>query len=146
MKTKSILGKGRGNPTISCFSASREELARREAAAHARAKALARQQEPDPERQEAAASEIGQYLLWHVDFPATFRLLVCDAFLFRLTADLAHELPEANDGQPLDYWDYGYVADILREALVDSPSLQGTLNLTRALRWVEAQGARKLLD
>ena len=135
MKTSKHPKLANGQPAISCFALSQPEMLRREEAAHRRAERLAKQEQTHP-------YEIGRFQLWHVECPLGLRLVVCDNELFRLTAYLPADLLEMNGGQPLDFFDYGYVADVLRELLHEASLLRGDAqNLRRALAWVEERGS-----
>jgi hypothetical protein len=143
MKTSKHPKLANGQPVISCFTISLTELVRRSMAAHERAQEVAAQQGATSAAdfvEELTAA--GRNQLWHADFPTGLKLLVCDNELFRLTADLPSQLLEANGGQPLDFFDYGYVADVLREWVTDAALLPGEGQLMRrALAWVEKQGS-----
>jgi hypothetical protein len=135
MKTQKHPKLSNGQPAISCFALSQAELLRRENAAHLRAEKLAVQEE-------VSAYEIGRFQLWHVECPLGLRLVVCDQELFRVTAFLPADLLEMNGGQPLDFWDYAYVADVLREQLATGNDPVGDVRcLRRALAWVEEKGS-----
>jgi hypothetical protein len=135
MKTSKHPKLANGQPVISCFALSKVELVRREDAAHLRAEQLAVQEETSP-------WEIGRFQLWHTECPVGLKLVVCDEELFRLTAFLPTDLLEMNGGQPLDFWDYAYVADVLREWLVALDTPAGDMrNMRRALAWVEERGS-----
>jgi hypothetical protein len=135
MKTSKHPKLTNGQPAISCFTISQQEVVRRETAAHLRAERLAEQEETSP-------YEVGRFQLWHVECRAGLKLLVCDEELFRLTAYLPADLLEMNGGQALDFFDYGYVADVLRELLTEQGLPKGDRqNLRRALAWVEERGS-----
>jgi hypothetical protein len=135
MKTQKHPKLANGQPAISCFALSQAELVRRETAAHLRAEQVAAEEEISP-------YEIGRFILWHIECPVGLKLTVCDQELFRLTASLPTDLLDMNGGQPLDFWDYAYVADVLREWLTafDHPAGDARC-LRRALAWVEEAGA-----
>jgi hypothetical protein len=143
MKTSKHPKLANGQPAISCFAISQEELVRRLTVAHERAQEVAAQQgatnDTDHLDELLAA---GRNQLWHADFPIGLKLLVCDNELFRVTADLPSQLLAANSGQTLDFFDYGYVADVLREWLADGSLFQGEKQIMRrALAWVEERGS-----
>lgn len=126
-----------GQPAISCFAISQAELVRRQTAAHLRAEAISQQEETEP-------YVVGRTQLWHEECPQGLVLAVCDEQLFRLTAFLPFVLLEMNGGQPLDFYDYGYVADVLRDALQSPAFGAGDAQLLRrGLAWAEEQGGRK---
>jgi hypothetical protein len=130
-----------GQPAISCFSLPIDELVSRQNFAYERAKAQAQAEGVDDED----AQEIARMTLWHSEFPAGFFLYVSDNDLFRVAADLPNELFVANGCRELDFYDYGYVADVLRERLASVCLTQGDAqNLRRALAWVEQTGTALL--
>jgi hypothetical protein len=100
-------------PAISCFGLHIDELVQRQNFAYERAKAKAQAEGVDEEDAHAIAS----MTLWHADFADGIFLYISDNDLFRVTADLPGELYVANGCRELDLYDYGYVADILRERL-----------------------------
>lgn len=133
-----------GQPAICCFALSPADLARRVSAAHERACALLAQQPPaSPAEAAAERAHLSRYQLWHEDFTLGLKLLVCDTPLYRLTADLPGQLQAANGEQPLDFWDYAYLADVLRELLTSHCHKGDRLHLRRALAWVEQQGQQQ---
>lgn len=130
-----------GQPAISCFGLSIDEIVERQNFAYERAKAKAQAEGADEEDAHAIAS----MTLWHADFPDGLFLYISDNDLFRVTADLPGELYVANGCRELDLYDYGYVADILRERLTSCVLTPGDAqNLRRALAWVEQAGAALL--
>lgn len=140
METATLLLSGQGNPAISLTHIGLRLLLEREQAATRRAQALAAQ-EFEPGELKKDADWFGRGILWHDAFPQGLRLLVCDTPLYRLTALLSFDLPSMNNG-PLDYYDYGYVADVLRELLADCQTWQEELALSRALAWVVWEGEK----
>lgn len=133
-----------GQPAISCFALSWEQLKQRNDAAHSRATEELRKVSQGLADHELydRLTEIAHRTLWHTDFPAGFKFLVCDVELFELVARLPLDLEEANGGKPLDFWDYAYLADLLREMLTRASATKGDRqNLKRALAWVEQQGS-----
>jgi hypothetical protein len=144
MKTSTYPRLANGQPAISCFALSEAELLRRLDSAHGRADRLAAQEVPtgDATALMQALIYAGRGQLWHANFPDGLRLLVCDNQLFRLTADLPGQLLAANDGRALDFFDYGYVADVLREWLLSPAVLPSEAHcLRRALAWAEERGS-----
>lgn len=134
MKANKFPKLAKGRPVVSCFALSKEELVARQDAAHARAEQLA-------QKEGVNSYDLGRFLLWHVECPFGLKATICDEELFRLTAFLPETLQEMNGGQPLDFFDYGYVADVVREYLAESSCLPGDAqNLRRALAWAEQQG------
>ncbi len=137
METTTYPKLANGQPAISCFTISQAELVRRQTAAHLRAEAIGQQEDTAP-------YVVGRTQLWHEECPRGLKLAVCDEQLYRLTAFLPFVLLEMNGGQALDFYDYGYVADVLREALLALDLLPGDAqNLRRGLAWAEEQGSMK---
>lgn len=144
MKTSTYPRLANGQPAISCLNIKLEELTRRTNAAHDRAQQELKAQADKLQGQDLMqlALELARHTLWHEDFSAGLKFMVCDRRLFRVAADLPSQLEEANEGQPLDFWDYGYVADELRELLTVQDLPKGDRqNLRRALAWVEEKGS-----
>jgi hypothetical protein len=86
----------------------------------------------------------GREIMWHPLFIDEYVSVVKETALVETTLmhqDLAQYF---NQGRPLDSTDYGYLADILRDALAAGPSAQAALRLARALAWVEQAGAALL--
>lgn len=87
----------------------------------------------------------GYDIMWHPDFPAacveSFSQMDLSEVEYFLSGNLAKDFYR---GQPLDYADYAYLADCLREGLADSPTPLAALRLTRALTWAEQAGAALL--
>jgi hypothetical protein len=130
-----------GQPAVSCFGMHIDEIVQRQNFAYERAKAKAQAEGAD----EQDAQDIASMTLWHGFFPDGICLYISDNDLFRVTADLPGELFAANGCRELDFYDYGYVADILRERLASCVLTQGDAqNLRRALAWVEQAGAALL--
>jgi hypothetical protein len=143
MKTSKHPKLANGQPAISCFNLSWAELKRRNDLAHERANAQTKELPKDLPDLELIGryAEIARAIMWHTDFPAGLKLLVCDTELFEVAARLQTDLQDANGGQGLDFWDYGYVADLLRELLSERHLPKGDrLCLKRALAWVEERG------
>ena len=142
MRNKYTLPLGNAAPAISCFCLpgsvwqARTHAAEQRAAAEAAANpntvaaALGR----------SATDAAGQAMLWHPEFPTGFRLFVCDLPLYCLTAILSEQLRQMNGGRWLDMHDYGYLADVLRDAIRDTAHPAEVLHLRRALAWVKKQG------
>jgi hypothetical protein len=144
MKTSKHPKLTNGQPAISCLNLNATELYRRVNAAHDKADKLvaALPCELAGEDLVSEAIRISRHILWHADFADGLRLWVCDNQLFRLVADLPSQLQEANNEQRLDFYDYGYVADVLRELLTEYGLPKGDrLCLKRALAWVEERGS-----
>ena len=129
-----------GRPTLSCFALTLAESVRRIDAAHARAEAQAKAENAHPDDAHCLAT----LTLWHTEFPEGLRTLVRECELFRLTIDLPRDLVKANGDHPLDFWDYAYLCDLLRDALADNPTPPAALRLARALAWVEQAGTALL--
>lgn len=144
MKTSKHPKLANGQPAISCFNLNWAELKRRNDVAHQRAAKEARELskgQPEQALLEQYA-QVARSILWHTDFADGLRLLVCDRELFEVAAGLPLDLEGANGEQPLDFWDYGYVADLLRELLATQGLPKGDrLCLKRALAWVEEKGS-----
>jgi hypothetical protein len=144
MKTSKHPKLANGQPAISCFGLSSSLLDQRSTRAQGRLdKQIKEIPKGLPENEfimECAA--VMRSILWHDDFVHGLKFLVCDKLLYRVTADLPSQLEEANDNEPLDFWDYGYVADMLRELLRQLDTPKGDRqNLRRALAWVEERGS-----
>jgi hypothetical protein len=133
-----------GQPAISCFNLTWVELKRRNDLAHQRAEEKAKvlaKEEPSQDVIEHYAA-VSRATMWHTDFPDGLKMLVCDTELFELTARLPMDLEDANAGEPLDFWDCGYLADLLRELLAEQYRPAGDrLCLKRALAWIEKRGS-----
>jgi len=128
-------------PVVSCFTLPIDELVQRQNFAYERAKAQAQTEGADAEDARAIAS----MTLWHSEFSNGLYMCIRDNELFRVAADLPGELLVANGMRELDFYDYGYVADVLRERLASSVVTAGDAqNLRRALAWVEQTGAALL--
>jgi hypothetical protein len=144
MKTSKHPKLTNGQPAISCFHLSPGVLDVRTTRAAERVNQEVhklRRGLPDGELL-AEYAAIARRTLWHDDFAQGLKLLVCDKFLFRVTAELPEQLEEANGNEPLDFWDYGYVADVLRELIQEFGTPKGDrANLQRALAWVEREGS-----
>jgi hypothetical protein len=146
MKTSKHPKLANGQPAISCLNLNPQELHRRTTAAYDRAQQKLKSQSDNLHGEDlvAQAMQIARGILWLEDFATGLRFLVCDRRLFRVAADLPSQLEEANGGQALDFWDYGYVADELRELLTEQDLPKGDRqNLRRALAWVEEKGSAK---
>lgn len=84
-------------------------------------------------------------ILWHPDFPVGCVRSISVMALHEIEAFLSGDLSQTlNVSRPLDRADYLYLADCLREGLVDNPTPLAALRLARALAWVE-QAAEALL-
>lgn len=144
MKTQKPPKLDNGQPAISCFLLNWAELKRRNDLAHERAAKELRKISVGLANNELYEhlAEIAHNTLWHTDYPAGLKMRVCDTELFEVAARLPLDLLDANGGEPLDFWDYGYVADLLREMLSEGQLPQGDrLCLKRALAWVEQRGS-----
>jgi hypothetical protein len=133
-----------GQPAISCFSLGWAELKRRNDLAHQRAEEQTRRLPKSLAEQELLEeyTRIACATMWHTDFRDGLKLLVCDTGLFEVAARLQLDLEDANGGAGLDFWDCGYVADLLRELLAEQSLPKGDrLCLKRALAWVEERGS-----
>lgn len=130
-----------GQPAVSCFNLPIDELVQRQNLAYKRAKAQAQAEGAD----EGDAQSIASMTLWHGEFSTGIFLYISDNDLFRVAADLPGQLLRANGCRNLDFYDYGYVADVLRERLTSVYlTLGDAQNLRRALAWVEQAGAALL--
>ncbi len=127
-KFPKALRKTCGHPCVSCFGINRAEIARRGPSQHAPALAF------------------GLLPLWDPDFDEQLLSEVSDWPLFRLTAELPRYLRKHNYGRELDLYDYGYVADLLRDALAVESKPRAVLCYSRALAWVEQAGKGALLN
>jgi hypothetical protein len=86
----------------------------------------------------------GREILWHPSFT--------EEFISCLTETSLPEIVSVLDGgglwsawgryPELDYTDYCYLADVLRDAMADAPTPQATLRLERAMSWVEKTAAK----
>lgn len=125
-------------PAISCFALPVAELHRRYDVAEA--------QEEDKRKQYDRPDGLyGREIMWHPSFPAE-----CVAMLSNMPL---HEVgpwmqdchaDSHNEGKPLDFTDYCYLADVLREGLAGNPTPLAALRLARALAWVEQAGSALL--
>lgn len=132
-----------GQPTISCFGMHIDEIVQRQNFAYERAKAKAEAEGVC----EQDAKDIASMTLWHGEFSTGIFLYISDNDLFRVAADLPGELYVANGCRDLDFYDYGYVADVLRERLASCVLTAGDAqNLRRALAWVEQAGTTLLAE
>ncbi|MGI4736118.1 MAG: hypothetical protein ACRYG7_13155 [Janthinobacterium lividum] len=145
MKTSKHLKLANGQPAISCFTLEWAELKRRNDLAHERAAAKSEERASDMPDLEAIEhyKAIARRTMWHTDFLTGLKLLVCDTQLFELAACLPMDLKDANAGEPLDFWDFAYLADMLRELLTQGHCIGkgDRLCLKRALAWVEGHGS-----
>jgi len=144
MKADKHLTLANGQPAISCLGLSWAELKQRNDLAYERGVAEMRNLDKsltDNELYDQYAL-VAQGILWHTEFPIGLRLCVCDMELFEVAARLPLDLVAANGGEPLDFFDYAYVADVLREWLCDTTLAAGDMqNLRRALAWAEHKGS-----
>jgi hypothetical protein len=144
MKTQKHPKLTNGQPAISCFNLDWVGLKRRNDLAHQRAEKQAKELPKALSEQELLEqyAQIARTTMWHTDFRDGLKLLVCDTDLFEVAARLQMDLEDANGGQSLDFWDCGYVADLLRELLAEQSLPKGDrLCLKRALAWVEERGS-----
>jgi hypothetical protein len=144
MKTSKHPKLANGQPAISCINLSWAELKRRNDLAHQQAEEKTRVLVKEEPSQDAVThyAAVACFAMWHTDFPAGLKMMVCDTELFEVAARLPMDLLDANGGEPLDFWDYGYVADVLRELLTERSLPKGDrLCLKRALAWVEERGS-----
>lgn len=125
-------------PAISCFALPVEELHRRYDVAEA-------QEEDKCTQYNQPDGQYGREIMWHPSFPAE-----CVAMLSNMPL---HEIgpwmqdchaDSHNEGKPLDFTDYCYLADVLREGLASNPTPLAALRLARALAWVEHEGTTLL--
>ncbi|MGI4872062.1 MAG: hypothetical protein ACRYFX_12895 [Janthinobacterium lividum] len=144
MKTKHHLHRANAPGALSLLGLGLAVFQAQERAAIERAEAqAARAVGLETLRQEPGYADYeGLHILWHPEFPSGLRLHCCDTPLYRLAIELPARLQAWNNGQPLDWTDYRYLADVLRELLADAKTRQERLNLGRALVWVEDAGER----
>ena len=107
--------------------------ARRTEAAEAREEAL--------QREHGNEFPYGQEILWHPLFPAEYVAAVSRVPLTEVSEVQENLADWANQGHALDYYDYQYLADTLRDALANEPTELAALRLRRALTWVEQASA-----
>jgi hypothetical protein len=125
-------------PAISCFALPVAELHRRYDVAEAQVEAkCTKYNRPN--------GQYGREIMWHPSFPDE-----CVAMLSHMPL---HEIgpwmldchaDSHNDSHPLDFTDYCYLADVLREGLANNPTPLAALRLNRALAWIEQAGTALL--
>jgi hypothetical protein len=130
-------------PVVSCFTLPGYEFHRRTATA---------QEKEDAQRLKYGHpnADYGNEILWHPSFAAELIASVSTMPLPEIAQWLQDGgLEETNhdhqtgeiECKPLDFHDYCYVADLLREGLANNPTPLAALRLARALAWVEQEGA-----
>ena len=125
-------------PAISCFALPVMELHRRND--------VAEQQEEDKRTQYSQPDgQYGREIMWHPSFPAECVAIFSNMPLHEVGPWLLDCHADChNDGEPLDFTDYCYLADVLREGLANNPTPLAALRLSRALAWVEQAGTKLL--
>lgn len=119
-------------PVVSCLNLPHAEYRRRTLAAQA----LVIKFDSDANETEWLASEV----LWSDAFWGSFPEYIVHMPLYQIGAWFdEHRIHDYDDSRPFDFWDYCYIADVLREAIVDNTIAQ-TFCLERALAWVEQTG------
>lgn len=83
--------------------------------------------------------QIGGAPLWHPTFGQSFATRIGAVTLYQVGAWLAEAV--AGEPEPLDYWDFGLLADALRMAIADNKRSKQRASWQRALSWVESQAA-----
>lgn len=133
-------------PVVSCAALSSAEYFQRTDAAERQALALGAQHN-------IAEAGHGREIIWHRDFPAELIATVSRMPLHEITQWLrvgewgrVGEQQDADNDRAalLDFTDYGYLADVLREGLANNPTQLAALRLARALAWAEQEGAALL--
>jgi len=128
-------------PPVSCLRLSLAEFTRRVEAAKAQVKATPPATLFSEEQQHTLAP--GHNILWHPAFPRWFLAQLCPLPLYQVGAWLTDYLL-TRPGRPLDFLDFGYVADVLRAGLGHEPAPIDVCKYRRALEWVEEVGAAGL--
>jgi hypothetical protein len=126
---------------VSCLRLSLAEFTRRVEAAKAKAQATPQAALSFEERQYVPTP--GHNILWHPAFPRWFLAQLCPLPLYQVGAWLTNYLLNKPD-QPLDFFDFGYVADVLRAGIGHEPPPIDACKYRRALEWVEEVGAAGL--
>lgn len=83
--------------------------------------------------------QLGGASLWHPSFGLLLVTRLGNISLPQVAAWLAEAV--AGEPQPLDYWDFGLLADTLRMAIADNERSKRRASWQRALDWVENQAA-----
>ncbi len=84
----------------------------------------------------------GREIMWHPSFPSEFVATLSNMPLYEVAAFLSsNPAKDFNAGRPLDFADYCYLADLLREGLASQPAPLAALRLERALALVKQAGA-----
>jgi hypothetical protein len=93
------------------------------------------------ERHNHPDGRYGREIMWHPAFADDYVTLISETALTKVTIICQGLAGYYNQGRPLDLIDYGYLRDLLIEALADNPTPLAALRLARALAWVEQAGA-----
>jgi len=124
---------------ISCYGLPYDEYHRRiDAAEDLQEQMQAQYNRPD--------GTYGREIMWHPAFPDEYVASVGGSSLVEVTVIHQKLASYYNQGRPLDLTDYGYLRDLLAEALADNPTPLAALRLARALSWVEQAGAALLAE
>lgn len=125
-------------PALSCLHLPATEYHRRVA----QAEAMEEQQQQEYGQLD---SQYGREIMWHPAFAAEFVTSMGNIPLREVGVWLDGYLAkDYNNGTALDLIDYSYLADVLRDSLAESSVPRAALRLSRALAWVEMEGARLL--
>jgi hypothetical protein len=121
-------------PAISCFALPVAEY-------HRRLDAAEQQAEDKCTQYGKPEGQYGREIMWHRFFPAECVAMLSDMPLYEVGPWLLDcHADSHNDGNALDFIDYCYLADVLREGLANNPTPLAALRLNRALAWVEQAG------
>ncbi|MDO7886007.1 hypothetical protein [Hymenobacter cheonanensis] len=124
-------------PAVSCYGLPHDEYHRRiDAAEDLQEQMQAQYNRPD--------GRYGREIMWHPAFADEYVASIGGTSLVEVAVIHQKLASYYNQGRPLDLIDYGYLRDLLAEALADNPTPLAALRLARALAWVEQAGAALL--